>query len=141
MMNKNVLRLTKVINISDITKRVAVYYGIAYVLATKLITVNNTSVNEARIKLVNVLDPIVEMAIVDYDLLKNICLEEFSNRSKLLEGSLDALSSANTLDDLYYVTNSRSNDTINLLKENIDLIKQVGIAFNIWYEKTYLRGE
>ena len=141
MMNKNVLRLTKVINISDTTKKVAVYYGIAYVLANKLITKENSNVNEARIKLVNILDPIVEMAIVDYDLLKNICLEEMTNRAKIMEGSLDSLNSASMLCDLYYATDSKSNDTIKILNDNIPLIKQVGIAFNIWYEQTYLLGE
>jgi len=141
LMNKNVLRLTKTINISDTTKKVAAYYGIAYVIANKLVTKENSSANEARIKLTNILDPIVEMAIVDYDLLKNICLEEITNRSKILEGSLDSLNSASMLCDLYYATDSKSNDTIKMLNDNISLIKQVGMAFNVWYERTYLLGE
>jgi len=141
MINKNVLRLTKTINISDTTKKVAVYYGIAYVVATKLITKENSNVNDARIKLVSILDPIVEMAIVDYDLLKNICLEEIANRAKIMEGSLESLSNASTLCDLYYATDSKSNDTVKILNDNIPLIRQVGTAFNIWYEQTYLLGE
>ena len=141
MINKNVLRLTKTINISDTTKKVAVYYGIAYVVATKLITKENSNVNDARIKLVSILDPIVEMAIVDYDLLKNICLEEIANRAKIMKGSLESLSNASTLCDLYYATDSKSNDTVKILNDNIPLIRQVGTAFNIWYEQTYLLGE
>lgn len=139
--NKNVLRLSKSINISDTTKKVAVYYGIAYVIANKLITIENSNINEARINLVNILDPVVEMAIVDYDMLKNICLEEITNRSRLLNGDLTALTTASMLGDLYYTRDSRSESTMDILRENIDTIKHVGLAFKIWYEQTYLLGE
>jgi len=141
-LNKNSIKLANVLNTSETSQRKVIYTAIGYILAEDLVTEESKELttNRIRLKLANILDPIVELAIVDYDLLKKTILDMVSIKIENTRKNPSVAFTAKEFGDLFKYPNYFTTEDIKNINNNILIFNSAAAAFNVWYEQTYKQG-